>query len=279
MDLAELLLEAGKGAEALPLLQRVREDAKSDPTAVPAELTIRAAYRLGADALQAGRFEDAATLLEEVCSAGDVTDTLAVSAGLLCADAMSKLGRHTQAVERLETALDRNPDSDSRSAALLRLGDAHASAQQWADSERAYAEHLESFPSSEFWFQSRFGLGWARENQGQHEAAIGEYRAVVERHSGPTAARAQFQVGECLYAMERHEEAARELLKVDILYAYPQWSAAALYEAGRCFEAMNDLSSARAQFEQVRERFPESRWSKLAIQRLEVTRAEPVPGR
>jgi TolA-binding protein len=104
------------------------------------------------------------------------------------------------------------------------------------------------------------------------------YEQVVQRHQGETAARAQFQIGECLFAMKRLDEAVRELLKVDILYAYPQWSAAALYEAGRCFQEMGDPTNARKQFEQVRTDHSQTRWAQLAAQRLDELSRPSLPG-
>ena len=110
---------------------------------------------------------------------------------------------------------------------------------------------------------------------------MAEYRRVAAGHQGPTAARAQFQIGECLFAQGKHEEAARELLKVDILYAYPEWSAAALYEAGRCLEATGKAADARAQYEQVVQKHGDTRWAKLAGERLSAkpAAAPPVPER
>ncbi|MCH7961760.1 MAG: tetratricopeptide repeat protein, partial [Planctomycetes bacterium] len=82
-----------------------------------------------------------------------------------------------------------------------------------------------------------------------------------------------------LFAMERYDEAATALLRVDILYAYPEWSAAALYEAGRCFEAMGRMGEARNQFQQVMERFEDSEWAHLASQRLAAATNRTRPGR
>ena len=66
---------------------------------------------------------------------------------------------------------------------------------------------------------------------------------------------------------------------MDILYAYPQWSAAALYEAGRCFEQMGSPVEARKQFEMVREDHPDSRWAELAGARLDELASRSLPGR
>jgi TolA-binding protein len=158
------------------------------------------------------------------------------------------------------------------------LGECCAALSKWDESRLAFEAHRLRFSASELWFQSQFGIGWALENQGELDAAISAYRAVVDGHNGATAARAQFQIGECLFAQKSHEEAVRELLKVDILYAYPEWSAAALYEAGRCLEAMARPSEARTQFEQVQQRFSESKWAALAAKRLASASAAPASG-
>ncbi len=126
-------------------------------------------------------------------------------------------------------------------------------------------------------FKAQFGLAWAMENQQNYENALPAYEHVVQRHQGETAARAQFQIGECLFAMKRLDEAVRELLKVDILYAYPQWSAAALYEAGRCFQEMGYPNDARKQFELVRADHGESRWAQLAEHRLDELSRPSLP--
>jgi len=162
---------------------------------------------------------------------------------------------------------------------LLRLGESLAALQRWARSEKAFTDYLERQADSEQWFQAQFGIGWARENQERHDEAIEAYRAVVARHKGPTAARAQFQIGECLFARKQYEDAARELLKVDILYAYPEWSAAALYEAGRCFEALGKTVEARTQFKAVVDKHKQTRWGELAGKRLAALSASVLPGR
>jgi outer membrane protein assembly factor BamD (BamD/ComL family) len=79
--------------------------------------------------------------------------------------------------------------------------------------------------------------------------------------------------------MGRRDEAAKEFLKVDILYAFPEWSAAALYEAGRCFEDSGSPVEARRQFELVTRQHPQSSWARLAEDRLQALARNPLPGR
>src|SRR5262249_5062712 len=104
------------------------------------------------------------------------------------------------------------------------------------------------------------------------------YKEVIAGSEGRTAARAQFQIGECLFALKRYDEAARELLKVDILYAYPEWTAGALYEAGRCLTQMGQRDEAGGQFKQVADRFKDTEWARLASQQLASSAPAPLPG-
>lgn len=167
--------------------------------------------------------------------------------------------------------------------ALLRLGDASARAEQWGRSQQAF-ERFIALPADceaagRLWHQARFGVGLALERQGKFVEAIEAYRDVAARHRGPTAARAQFQVGECLFAEGRLDAAVRELMKVDVLFAEPQWSAAALCEAGRCLVELGRGADAKAQFDAVVERFPESPWAKVARERRDEIRPAALPGR
>jgi len=170
-------------------------------------------------------------------------------------------------------------DHELCKTALLRLGEVEADRQRWANSERAFGEHRRRFPEDARWFEAQFGLAWAQEHLSRFESARASYQQIVDRHRGPTAARAQFQIGETLFAEERYEEAARALLKVDILFGYPEWSAAALYEAGRCFAAMGRRVEARQQFERVAEDFADTEWATLAQQQLSSRPRITIPGR
>ncbi|MEZ6083244.1 MAG: tetratricopeptide repeat protein [Phycisphaerae bacterium] len=244
---------------------------------IPAEVRQRALFRLGSCALEAKEWSEAqgyfAALLEAY-----PTDANVMSIHLYSGEALMQLGRFSEAREQLEFVTEDCGDAKTCSAAMLRLGECLAAQQQWADSERVLQNFLMRFGDTDVWYQAQFGLAWARENQDRHDDAINAYREVVERHQGPSAARAQFQIGECLFAKGEHEAATREFLKVDILYDYPEWSAASLYEAGRCFESMDRRVEARAQFQDVVDRFGDSKWAGLAEKRIPHLAASVVPG-
>ncbi len=277
VDLAEIETDAGRHAEAAGVLRQVLA---SKP---PEDLARRATYQLGVCAFRTGKYDEAAQMMERFLGAGagsqSTAANVAASASLVAGESLLKLGKNKQASEYLKRAAEAPKDDAARGPALLRLGECLSVLQHWAEAERVFRQYLGEFGSGELWFQAAFGLAWAMENQGRLPEAMAGYGDVVARHEGPTAARAQFQIGECLFAQKKHEEAARELLKVDILYDYPEWSAAALYEAGRCFEAMNDIDKARAHFEQVREKHAATKWAGMAGERLAALKTQPVPGR
>ena len=278
LELAELEAAAKRYEPAVQLLQRLSSEADNASARVSSEILEKAAYRLGVCEFELGRTKAAAETLERFVKTFPDSPLFA-SASFFCGEAYFRDGRQERAATHFANVVERYASDAVYGPSLLRLGESLAALQRWARSEKAFTDYLERQADSEQWFQAQFGIGWARENQGRHNEAIAAYRSVVARHKGPTAARAQFQIGECLFAKKQYEDAARELLKVDILYAYPEWSAAALYEAGRCFEALGKTVEARTQFKAVVDKHKQTRWGELAGKRLAALSANVLPGR
>ena len=263
LDLAQIALGGKKTEEALLLVERCRGAAGRLSAAEGAKISERETYVRALCLIASGKPADAAEALEEFEKTYPTSELLA-SVRLTLGDALGQAGRARDAAAVLGRVANDPALGPNRGFALLKLGEVSANASLWDESEKAYTAFLEAESASPLWFQARFGQGWARENQSKYDGACEAYRDVVDRHEGPTAARAQFQIGECLYAQKKLEEAIRELLKVDVLYGYPEWSAAALYEAGRCMRELGREKEAAAQFEEVIKRFPETRWAALA---------------
>ncbi|MEO0482457.1 MAG: tetratricopeptide repeat protein [Planctomycetota bacterium] len=264
LELADLRVADGDHEGALRALDRVMTD-----TQTPAALLERAAYRAGVSARTLGEHARAAEAFEVFARETTTNDAaLLASAAWQHGDVLSQMGQHGEASERFGYAADTATDDEAIAASLLRLGDAHAARSSWRDSERAFARFIERFPDHPLAVQAHFGLGWALEHRGETENAIAAYERAAAAGAGPTSARAQFQIGECLYAAGAYDDAIRAFLRTDILFAHPEWAAAALYEAGRCFEETGRPSEARAQYEAVADRFGETEWADLAAGRL-----------
>jgi TolA-binding protein len=277
LDLAQLELSRDDAAQALELSARALKATESADGKLDA-VAERALYVRGACLLKLNKPAEAGAASEELLRRFPKSD-IAVQAELLAGQAMLKAGKAESAAGHLQRVVDAGPADEVLGPALLSLGESLAASHQWAKSQAVFERYLAKLSKNETWFQAQFGIGWALENQGRHAEAVSAYREVVARHNGPTAARAQFQVGECMFAMKQYDDAVRELLKVDILYAYPEWSAAALYEAGRCLGQLNKNAEAQSQFKQVIERFGDTQWARLAEKQSVTTRPESLPGR
>lgn len=277
LTVAEMEASAKHYPQAAELLTTLRENAVKLGETAPADVLEAASYRLGICQFELGKHEPAAATLGEFVEKYPQSKLLA-SASYFCGESLFQLGKLDPAAECFARVIEGFPKDTAVAASLLRLGEASAALQRWAKSEQVFSDYLQRFADQPSAYQARFGVGWARENQGRFDEAIASYREVIAGHQGPTAARAQFQIGECLFAKKQFEEATRELLKVDILYGYAEWSAAALFEAGRCFEQMGKAVEARAQYKTVAEKHADTRWAELASQRLTELAKAGLPG-
>lgn len=278
VDAAQMYCEGGKFDRAAAVLERGSAAIAGLSGQERRGLEPRAAYLRGLSLLRLGNASGALAALEGESLRG-AEGGLFGHARIVRGEALLAAGRGREAAEVFEEVVKSPVAGANMEVVQLRIGEAWASVQAWEKSEGAYAAFLKAWPASELWFQAKFGQGWALEQRAKHEGAIAAYREVVEKHEGPTAARAQFQIGECLYAQRKFEEAAAELLKVDVLYAYPEWSSAAIYEAGRCLMESGKRAEAVRQFDEVIERFGDTSWAKLAKEQRELALPEDVPGR
>jgi len=274
LELAALAIEAGE----LDRAARAIDELLSRRNELPPSVAELAVYRRAVVAHRGGDAASAARLLNGFRRTFPESDA-ALSADLIAGRSLVELGRHGEAIDPLQRVVDAAPADEQLAPALLLLAESLAESQRFEDSLRVAREHLERYSGSDLWFRARFSEAWAMENLGRFDEAIASYRLVADEHEGDTAARAQFQIGECLFAKGEHEDAVAELLKTDILHASPEWSAAALYEAGRCFEALGKTGEARSQYHDTIERFPDSAWAPPAQERLRSLARAATPGR
>lgn len=97
-------------------------------------------------------------------------------------------------------------------------------------------------------------------NMGRLEEARSAFQAVLDaRPGGELAAQAQLMRGETFFHEDRLHEALREFLRVNILYQAPRWQAAALLEAGKVYERLDQWADAAETYERLVSRFPKDR--------------------
>ncbi len=146
--------------------------------------------------------------------------------------------------------------------------------QDWQAAVQAASRLVEAAPSPEFRFLGHFYRGRALMGVGQLDRALDEFQQALKSPSSEIAARAQFMIGEVHFARGAYEEAIREFLKVDVVYEIPRWRAAALVEAGKCYEKLNQPKAAADLYRRVLREFPDAEVAREAKERLSTLEAK-----
>lgn len=234
------------------------------PDGIDSVLLEQLRYEIGILAFGDGDPEAALRALSEPLDS--LSEEERASAAVVSARALLGLGRSREAAATLEAAAQM-PDP-FRGRALLLRGEAFAESQDWGSSRRAYETYLSEVSGGADVDAARFGVAWSHENDGEAESALPLYLAVAETGDPELAARALFQAGECLFALDRLEDAVRTFIQVDARYAQPEWAAASLYEAGRCLEQLGRRRDAVEMYRDLTERFPSTEWARMAQARM-----------
>jgi cellulose synthase operon protein C len=105
---------------------------------------------------------------------------------------------------------------------------------------------------------------------GQLEKARLAFQAVLDvRKDGELAAQAQLMRGETYFHQDQFHEALRDFLKVDILHDSPRWQAAALLEAGKVYERLDQWADAAETYGRLLSKFPNEPSAAEARRRLD----------
>jgi TolA-binding protein len=172
---------------------------------------------------------------------------------------------YSDALPHFERARQFSKDDRVLQQASLRLGETLGFLNQWTESEKVFSEFYARYPDSEFNRRAVLWLAWSQENLGRYEQAIANYRIVMRGgRRDELSARSQFQIGQCLIAMGEGEQAVRELVLVDVNYAFPVWSARAILEIGRVLDNQKLEREANDRFREVILKFPDTDEASLA---------------
>lgn len=263
-ELAELLYEDKKYDQAVELLESVIADKSADP-----KLLSSANYRLGWCYQKLNKPDKAAAAFSKFDPVkGGASEDIAASALLQAGLAYAEQGKFDAAETSLAAMIKDHPKNAQLSVALLRLGEVQAEQGKYDASAQTYSTFLQRFSKDPFAPRAHFGIGWSLENRKQYEQARAEYKKAIAATNGETAARAQFQIGETFLGEGKFDLALPALLAVEDVYAYPKWSARALFESGRVFEELKQPDQAKKQYEQVATKYKDAPEAKLAEERL-----------
>jgi TolA-binding protein len=205
----------------------------------------------------------------------DPAGPLSLLAAFWVAEADYRLNRFDEAREefgRLQAAAA-GRDESWAPFVPLRLAQILAHQKQWAEAmaqAKILIEHHADFPLK---YEAEYVLGRCHAAIGEFAAARDAYSNVINSDAGgrtETAAMAQWMIGESYLHQRDYDAALRAYLRGEILYAYPEWQARSLLQAGKCYELLEAWGKADAIYRRLVERFPDSAASEDARSRLSV---------
>ena len=153
----------------------------------------------------------------------------------------------------------------------LRRAQVLAQKHQWADAQTLATQIQRDFPNFTQQYEVDYLLGRSLAAQADFDGARREYQKVIRSPSGgktETAAMAQWMIGESFFHQENYDAALREYLRVEILYAYPRWQAAALLQAGKCQELLGRRKEAVELYARLIKAYPNTEFTEEGRQRL-----------
>lgn len=268
-ELAELLYNEKKYAEAVALLEPVVADENAK-----ADVKSAAMYRLAWCYDQLGQKDKAGVMFAKFSENGSGDTDVVASALLQGGLAHATQKNWVESEKAFASLLQKHPKYQYAALAQLKLGQVQAEQSKFDASMATLTDFLAKYPKDERAYEAQFGIGWALEHKEQYDPARAAYKKVIAMTNTEYAARAQLQVGETLAAEGKFDAAIPELLAVEDVYAYPQWSAKALFEAGRVYEQLKQNDMAKQHYAAVVSKYKDKPEAALAQERLKALGAE-----
>jgi cellulose synthase operon protein C len=188
------------------------------------------------------------------------------------AEADYRQGRYDDAQKEFEALIPQIQGRGENWTAMvpLRLAQILARQKKWSEAY-VVASKLEAerpdFPQR---YEVDYLLGRCLAEREEWEEARRRYRKVVHSPVGgktETAALAQWMTAESYAKQKDYEAALREFLKVEADYAYPNWQAGALLQAGKCQELLKRPQDAAKFYRRVLDDYPPTSFADEAKQR------------
>ena len=258
-NLAESAYQAKNYDEVVALLAPlVAEGSKASPRLIPSAL-----YRLGRTQAERGDWPAAAQTLDRLI-AEHPDSPYRREARFLRAEVALKAGDAPTA-ESGFAALAAEPPAPGDPAGFVpavrrRRIQALVAQKKWKEALEAAEAFRADAPQDPYLAEVDYARGRALQSMSppRFEEARAAYQAVIDaRKGGDLAARAQLMRGETFFHEKNDREALREFLKVDILYDAPTWQAAALLEAGKVYERLDQWADAAEIYERLCSKFPD----------------------
>lgn len=264
LQVAESWLGDGKPDTARPWLQRVI-DAGPD-----SQLVARASYHLAKLAFEEKNYDQAIRQYDRICQRFPES-TLVEDARFWKAESMWRAGRFESAAAGFESIVQGDGNFRFQDLAVLRLAQIRIKQEKWNSAIELASRLAEHSTDPGYVADAWFVVGRARFSLGQFAKAREALTKVLNdslANDSEIAAMAQWYIGESWFHQEEFDKAIDAYQRTEILHAWPQWQAAAILQAGKCFEQKKQLQKAVENYRRVVQEHAATRFAGEAKARL-----------
>ena len=180
------------------------------------------------------------------------------------ADARLRLAQSLNQLEQYEKAREilaklTQPDNGKPGEETLEAyAEALAAIQAWQPLLEVCLQHQTQYPDSDRGYLSAFRKAKAYQGLGILDKAEKAYRETMGMTDTIEAAKAQFNIGTIYFSREEYADAAKNFLRVEMLYDYPELSPRALYRAVQAFRRAGEDNRAEIYAEKLRANYKDS---------------------
>jgi TolA-binding protein len=191
--------------------------------------------------------------------------SFAVDAAMRLAEGLVAGGTAAEAGAVLKAALERTPASKEQEEDLLHLYcDALIAAEDWQAALTWNRTLAERFPDSKRAYLVALRLGLASKAVGLLDDAEKYFQETVAKTDTIEAAQAQFNLGAVCFSRQQYLDAAKSFLRVEMVYDYGDLAPKSLYHAVDAFRRGGDTERATLYVQKLKEKYPDSPWTKKA---------------
>ncbi len=138
----------------------------------------------------------------------------------------------------------------------FKIAECSESAGRADEALQKYQAVIDASPAGAKSIEARYRMAALHEAKNEPDKAIELYEAASESNTGDTAAQARFRLGELYEKRGEFERAARNYMRVAILFLHETLSPESLWRAGQCFEKVNGANQAKGAYEELVKDYP-----------------------
>lgn len=189
-------------------------------------------------------------------------------------EAIYREGDYLQAINVLQNVVQRSSGRLEPWVAMthLRLAQALGQREEWESALQVARTAKQNFSDFRQGYELDYLIGRALASEARFQDARQAYQQVIDAPAAvrtETAAMAQWMIGETYFHEEQFALAAQAYHRTETLYAFPQWQAAALLQAGKSYEHLRQDADAISVYRQLLNEHPGNELAEQAKQRLE----------